>query len=168
MPRRGPPAPGARISRGTFPRSSVSPQRSHLLSECPLCTVSGPDIAVPGRRESAEGAGVRAITLNVIPLVGGIVFDGSSETDEEQKFRNERRKVLGPPDLLVSGTCVRVPIVTGHSLSFNAEFNVPTCRSSAVFVRILGVLIIISVGPLRDQWRSAQGHAAQGGGDRRT
>jgi aspartate-semialdehyde dehydrogenase len=63
---------------------------------------------------------------------------------------------------------VRVPIVTGHSLSFNAEFNVPTCRSSAVFVRILGVLIIISVGPLRDQWRSEQGRGAQGGGDRRT
>lgn len=73
-----------------------------------------------------------------------------------------------PPDLLVSGTCVGASIDTGHPLSFNAEFNVPTCRSSAVFVRILGVLIIISVGPLSDHWQSEQGPGARCSADRRT
>ena len=57
-----------------------------------------------------------------MPLAGSLVDDGSGETDEEQKLRNESRKILGIPDLLVSGTCVRVPVFTGHSLSINAEF----------------------------------------------
>jgi aspartate-semialdehyde dehydrogenase len=65
------------------------------------------------------------IAFNVIPLAGSIVDDGLLETDEEQKLRNESRKILGIPDLLVSGTCVRVPVYTGHSLSVNAEFDRP-------------------------------------------
>jgi aspartate-semialdehyde dehydrogenase len=66
---------------------------------------------------------VRTIAFDVIPLAGSIVDDGSFETDEEQKLRNESRKILEIPDLLVSGTCVRVPVFTGHSLSINAEFD---------------------------------------------
>jgi len=66
---------------------------------------------------------VRPIAFDVIPLAGSIVDDGSNETDEEQKLRNESRKILGIPELLVSGTCVRVPVFTGHSLSINAEFD---------------------------------------------
>ena len=73
---------------------------------------------------------VRPIAFNVLPLAGSIVDDGSFETDEEQKLRNESRKILGIPDLLVSGTCVRVPVFTGHSLSINAEFA-GRCRSRA-------------------------------------
>ena len=65
---------------------------------------------------------VEPIAFNVVPLAGSIVDDGSFETDEEQKLRNESRKILDIPDLLVSGTCVRVPVFTGHSLSINAEF----------------------------------------------
>jgi aspartate-semialdehyde dehydrogenase len=65
------------------------------------------------------------IAFNVLPLAGSIVDDGSYETDEEQKLRNESRKILAIPDLLVSGTCVRVPVFTGHSLSINAEFAQP-------------------------------------------
>ena len=65
---------------------------------------------------------VRPIAFNVIPLAGTLVDDGSFETDEEQKLRNESRKILSIPELLVSGTCVRVPVFTGHSLSVNAEF----------------------------------------------
>jgi aspartate-semialdehyde dehydrogenase len=65
---------------------------------------------------------VRPIVFDVVPLAGSIVEDGSFETDEEQKLRNESRKILGIPDLPVSGTCVRVPVYTGHSLSINAEF----------------------------------------------
>jgi aspartate-semialdehyde dehydrogenase len=62
------------------------------------------------------------IAFNVVPLAGSIVDDGLGETDEEKKLRNESRKILELPDLLVSGTCVRVPVFTGHSLSVNAEF----------------------------------------------
>jgi aspartate-semialdehyde dehydrogenase len=65
---------------------------------------------------------VRPIAFDVIPLAGSIVDDGTRETDEEKKLRNESRKILERPDLLVSGTCVRVPVFTGHSLSINAEF----------------------------------------------
>src|SRR5271156_2931748 len=68
---------------------------------------------------------VAAIAFNVVPLAGSLVDDGSGETDEDQKLRHESRKILGIPDLLVSGTCVRVPVFTGHSLSINAEFARP-------------------------------------------
>lgn len=68
---------------------------------------------------------VRTIGFNVVPLAGSVVDDGSEETDEEQKLRNESRKILDLPDLKVSGTCVRVPVFTGHSLSINAEFERP-------------------------------------------
>jgi aspartate-semialdehyde dehydrogenase len=68
---------------------------------------------------------VAPIAFNVLPMAGSVVDDGSFETDEEQKLRNESRKILGIPDLLVSGTCVRVPVFTGHSLSINAEFARP-------------------------------------------
>ncbi len=65
----------------------------------------------------------KPIAFNVLPLAGSIVDDGQGETDEEKKLRNESRKILGLPALLVSGTCVRVPVFTGHSLSVNAEFD---------------------------------------------
>jgi aspartate-semialdehyde dehydrogenase len=68
---------------------------------------------------------VAPIAFNVVPMAGSIVDDGAFETDEEQKLRNESRKILGIADLLVSGTCVRVPVFTGHSLSINAEFARP-------------------------------------------
>ncbi|GAA4300689.1 aspartate-semialdehyde dehydrogenase [Klenkia terrae] len=66
---------------------------------------------------------VAPIAFNVLPMAGSVVDDGSWETDEEQKLRNESRKILGLPDLRVSGTCVRVPVFTGHSLSLNVEFD---------------------------------------------
>lgn len=65
----------------------------------------------------------RNIAFNVIPLAGSIVDDGDLETDEEKKLRNESRKILELPDLKVAGTCVRVPVFTGHSLSIHAEFD---------------------------------------------
>jgi aspartate-semialdehyde dehydrogenase len=68
---------------------------------------------------------VAPIAFDVVPLAGSLAADGSGETDEEQKLRNESRKILGLPDLLVSGTCVRVPVFTGHSLAINAEFARP-------------------------------------------
>ena len=59
----------------------------------------------------------------MLAQAGNFVDDGSGETDEEQKLRSESRKILSIPELLVSGTCVRVPVFTGHSLSINAEFD---------------------------------------------
>ncbi len=62
------------------------------------------------------------IAFNVVPVAGSVVDDGTAETDEEQKLRNESRKILHLPDLAVAGTCVRVPVFSGHSLVVHAEF----------------------------------------------
>ncbi|MGV9994964.1 aspartate-semialdehyde dehydrogenase [Streptomyces sp. NPDC003374] len=67
----------------------------------------------------------RPIAFNVLPFAGNLVDDGLFETDEEQKLRNESRKILEIPDLKVSGTCVRVPVFSGHSLQVNARFARP-------------------------------------------
>jgi aspartate-semialdehyde dehydrogenase len=74
---------------------------------------------------------VAPIAFNVLPMAGSVVADGSQETDEEQKLRNESRKILGIPELRVSGTCVRVPVFTGHSLSLNVEFARPLSSDQA-------------------------------------
>ena len=79
---------------------------------------------------------VAPIAYNVLPFAGKLVGDDTGETDEEQKLRNESRKILGIPDLRVSGTCVRVPVYTGHSLSINAEFERPMTPERAI--RLLG------------------------------
>ncbi|KRC54055.1 MULTISPECIES: aspartate-semialdehyde dehydrogenase [unclassified Nocardioides] len=73
----------------------------------------------------------RTIAYNVLPFAGNLVDDGLNETDEEQKLRNESRKILGIPDLRVSGLCVRVPVFTGHSLAINAEFASPLTAERA-------------------------------------
>jgi len=65
---------------------------------------------------------IAPIAFDVIPFAGSLVDDGLNETDEEKKLRNESRKILELPDLRVAGTCVRVPVFTGHSLSIHAEF----------------------------------------------
>jgi aspartate-semialdehyde dehydrogenase len=65
---------------------------------------------------------VAPIAFDVIPLAGSLVDDGLNETDEEKKLRNESRRILELPGLRVAGTCVRVPVFTGHSLSIHAEF----------------------------------------------
>ena len=68
---------------------------------------------------------VEPIAYNAIPFAGSMVDDGSFETNEEQKLRHESRKILHIPNLTVSGTCVRVPVFTGHALSINASFERP-------------------------------------------
>ncbi len=84
---------------------------------------------------------VAPIAFNVVALAGSIVDDGSFETDEEQKLRNESRKILEIPDLLVSGTCVRVPVFSGHSLSINAEFeqDITPEQATAILADAAGV-----------------------------
>ncbi|MEU8685202.1 aspartate-semialdehyde dehydrogenase [Streptomyces sp. NPDC048611] len=74
---------------------------------------------------------VAPIAFNVLAMAGSIVDDGLNETDEEQKLRNESRKILEIPDLKVSGTCVRVPVFTGHSLQVNARFARPISPARA-------------------------------------
>lgn len=73
----------------------------------------------------------RNIAFNVIPQAGNFVDDGQGETDEEKKLRNETRKILELPNLPVSGTCVRVPVFTGHSLSIHAQFTRPITAERA-------------------------------------
>ncbi|SDY16945.1 aspartate-semialdehyde dehydrogenase [Modestobacter sp. DSM 44400] len=94
---------------------------------------------------------VRPIAYNVLPLAGSIVDDGSFETDEEQKLRNESRKILGIPDLLVSATCVRVPVFTGHSLSLNVEFARPLSvdRATELLASASGVELSDVPNPLQ-------------------
>ena len=93
---------------------------------------------------------VAPIAFNVVPFAGSLVDDGSGETDEDQKLRNESRKILGIPDLLVSGTCVRVPVYTGHSLSINAEFARPRSveRAQELFTDAPGVKLVDVPTPL--------------------
>lgn len=74
---------------------------------------------------------VAPIAFDVVALAGKIVDDGSEETDEEQKLRNESRKILEIPELAVSGTCVRVPVFSGHGLAINAEFAKPVAPDDA-------------------------------------
>jgi aspartate-semialdehyde dehydrogenase len=90
------------------------------------------------------------MAFNVLPLAGSIVDDGSGETDEEQKLRNESRKILGIPDLPVSGTCVRVPVFTGHSLSINAGFerDLPPERALELLAGAPGVAVVDVPTPL--------------------
>ncbi|TDH47554.1 aspartate-semialdehyde dehydrogenase [Mycobacterium eburneum] len=93
---------------------------------------------------------VAPIAFNVVALAGSLVDDGSGETDEDQKLRNESRKILGIPDLAVSGTCVRVPVFTGHSLSINAEFAAPLSpdRAAELLAGAPGVRLVDVPTPL--------------------
>jgi aspartate-semialdehyde dehydrogenase len=69
------------------------------------------------------------IAFNVLSIAGSMVDD---ETNEEHKFRDESRKILGIADLAVSTTCVRVPVYTGHSVTLNAEFAEPISPAAAL------------------------------------
>ena len=90
------------------------------------------------------------IAFNVLAHAGSFVDDGRGETDEEQKLRNESRKILGIPDLAVSGTCVRVPVFTGHSLTVHAEFDRPISpeRATELLTGAPGVVLAAVPTPL--------------------
>jgi aspartate-semialdehyde dehydrogenase len=110
------------------------------------------DLALDGRAVEIPAASIYAVPVgfNVIPLAGSIVDDGSLETDEEQKLRNESRKILHIPDLLVSGTCVRVPVFTGHSLAIHAEFadDITPERALELLAKAPGVVVTDVPNPL--------------------
>ncbi|WP_426936563.1 aspartate-semialdehyde dehydrogenase [Brevibacterium sp. LE-L] len=88
------------------------------ISDARKLTTDGTAVTLPEPDNYVE-----PIAFNVLPMAGAVVDDGQNETDEEKKLRNESRKILGLPELLVAGTCVRVPVFTGHSLSIHAEFD---------------------------------------------
>ncbi|MCO8274842.1 aspartate-semialdehyde dehydrogenase [Actinoplanes sp. TRM 88003] len=100
--------------------SELDEQVKKVSDRATELTHDGSAVEFPAPRSFAK-----PIAFNVLPLAGKIVDDGREETDEEQKLRNESRKILDIPSLLVSGTCVRVPVFTGHSLQINARFARP-------------------------------------------
>jgi aspartate-semialdehyde dehydrogenase len=100
--------------------SELQEQVSKVVDRATELTHDGRAVEFPAPRSFPK-----TIAFNVIPQAGSFVDDGLGETDEEQKLRNESRKILQIPGLLVSGTCVRVPVFTGHSLQINARFARP-------------------------------------------
>ncbi len=98
--------------------AELDEQIQKVAADGPALTYDGAAVAL----EAGENF-TQPIACNVLPFAGALVDDGRNETNEEQKLRDESRKILALPDLLVSGTCVRVPVFTGHSLSINARFS---------------------------------------------
>jgi aspartate-semialdehyde dehydrogenase len=111
------------------------------------------ELAYDGEAVAFPEPGVykRNIAYNVLPFAGNLVDDGLNETDEEQKLRNESRKILGIPELRVSGLCVRVPVFTGHSLAVNAEFDrpMPVARALELLADAAGVELTDIPNPLQ-------------------
>jgi aspartate-semialdehyde dehydrogenase len=106
--------------------SELDVQAKSAAATAEALTYDGKSVNFPEPKKFA-----RTIAFNVLPLAGSLMDDGTLETDEEQKLRNESRKILHIPDLKVSGTCVRVPVFTGHSLSINVEFERPITAEQA-------------------------------------
>jgi aspartate-semialdehyde dehydrogenase len=108
-------------------------------------TFDGNAVASPAPKKFA-----RPIAYNVLPFAGSLVDDGQGETDEEKKLRFESRKILEIPELLVSGTCVRVPVFTGHSMSINVEFarSITAARANEILANAQGVELVDIPTPL--------------------
>ncbi len=88
------------------------------------------------------------IAHNVIPMAGSIVDDGSLDTGEEKKLRDESRKILEIPGLLVDATCVRVPVFTGHSLAITASFDRPLSPEEATEILEAAVGVVVCEIPM--------------------
>ncbi|ARU45364.1 aspartate-semialdehyde dehydrogenase [Corynebacterium silvaticum] len=105
-----------------------------------------------GSVEAPEELGpyVAPIAYNALPFAGNLVDDGLNETDEEQKLRNESRKILGLPELKVAGTCVRIPVFTGHTMVVHAEFEkaITPDEARAVLIDAPGVEVVDVPTPL--------------------
>jgi aspartate-semialdehyde dehydrogenase len=95
-------------------------QVNAAVSSAPTLTYDGAAVSFPAADKFPA-----TIAFNVVPHAGDFVDDGSGDTVEERKLRDESRKILHIPDLRVSGTCVRVPVFTGHSLALHCEFERP-------------------------------------------
>ena len=123
----------------------LSLQVKAIADSATALTFDGEAITMPAPQKFA-----RNIAFNVLPFAGSLLDDGSYETDEERKLRNESRKILGIPNLKVSGTCVRVPVFTGHSLSLNLEFarSISPARAQEILEKAPGVVVTDIPTPL--------------------
>ena len=104
-------------------RSGVEALKQQILwagENAAELTYNGGALQIP-----AEGPFADTLGYNVLAICGNLLDDASGETDEEQKLRNESRKILEIPDLAVSATCVRVPVFCGHAMTVNARFERP-------------------------------------------
>lgn len=103
------------------------------------------------------GPYVAPIAFNALPWAGNLVDDGDGETDEEKKLRHESRKILHLPGLRVAGTCVRVPVFSGHSLSIHAQFDqaITAEQASQVLSVAPGVELVDVPTPLQAAGRDA-------------
>lgn len=90
------------------------------------------------------------LAFNVVPWVGSLREEGWSS--EEFKVRNETRRILGIHDLKVSATCVRVPVVTGHSLVIHATFRKPIALEDARRVLIEAPNVVLIDDPSDGEW----------------
>jgi aspartate-semialdehyde dehydrogenase len=126
--------------------AELDEQMRKVVERASELTHDGAAVDFPQPRVFAE-----PIAFNVLPLAGSIVDDGSAETDEEQKLRNESRKILEIPALRVAGTCVRVPVFTGHSIQVNARFAEPLspARAAELLAAAPGVALAEVPTPLK-------------------
>jgi aspartate-semialdehyde dehydrogenase len=90
------------------------------------------------------------LALNVIPWAGSLRDEGWSS--EELKIRSESRKILGLPQLRVAATCVRVPVITGHSLALHAVFESEVSRADAQRVLREAPGVVLTDDPARDEY----------------
>jgi aspartate-semialdehyde dehydrogenase len=125
--------------------AELDSQVKAVVDSAAALTHDGRAVDLPAPRKYTK-----PIAYNVLPLAGSIVDDGWGETDEEQKLRNESRKILHIPDLLVAGTCVRVPVFTGHSLAVHAEFadQLSPQRATELLANAPGVALMDVPTPL--------------------
>ena len=126
--------------------AELDEQLQKIGADGPALTYDGAAVAL----ERGENF-VEPIAGHVVPFAGALVDDGRNETNEEQKLRDESRKILGLPDLAVAATCVRGPVFTGHSLSINARFarELSPQRAAALLAEAPGVVVTDVPTPLK-------------------
>jgi aspartate-semialdehyde dehydrogenase len=136
------------------------PGIDRLLAEIAAVALAGADVGRRGGDVAAalSAAGLSAgespfpapLALNVVPWAGSVKDDGWSS--EEIKVRNESRKILGIPELRVSATCVRVPVITTHSLAVHATFGRQVTVEAARKVLAAQPSIVLRDDPAAGQW----------------
>ena len=136
--------------------SELETQVRATAEESAKLAMDGRAVNLPAPQKFAK-----PIAFNVLPYAGGYVQDAiegdEGWTDEELKLRNESRKILEIPGLKVAGTCVRVPVYTGHSLSVHAEFERPisVARAKELLAAAPGVELLDVPTPLEAAGRDA-------------
>lgn len=125
--------------------TELSSQLRASIDECEALALDGAAIQFPEPKTY-----VRPIAFNAVPVAGSFVDDGSGETDEEQKLRNESRRILHLPSLAASCTCVRIPVMSAHLLSLNARFAHPVdlAQAEAALKQACGVQLVEVPNPL--------------------